>query len=121
MLVDTSRYTEGTQRYLKVVEEFLEKQYGEIKPEWIGILENLAYQYNLFQRAEKAVDETGMMIQTVRGMAINPMVKASQDASTQIQRIIKELGISPMAKGRLKNLKADEDDDTDTFLENLTK
>lgn len=121
-MIDTSSYTEGTQKYISAVEDFLSAQYGTIRKEWCGILENLAYQFNLFQLAEASVKEMGLIINTSKGLAQNPAVKISQDSSTQIQRICKELGLTPMAIGRLKNISdKDDKDDTDAFLENLMK
>ena len=48
-MIDTAKYTQSTQTYIKNVEDFLKDKYGEIKPSWIGLIDSLSFQYNLYQ------------------------------------------------------------------------
>ena len=68
-MIDTAKYTPNTQLYIKNVEAYLKEKYGEIKPSWIGLLDSLAFQYDLFQLAKVGIEENGLVTQTNRGMA----------------------------------------------------
>ena len=117
-MINTETYTENTQIYIKNVENYLKEKYGEIKPQWIGLLDSLAFQYNLYQLSKVGIEENGLVTQTNRGMAANPCIKILNDANIQVQKLVNALGISPMAESKLK---VEADDDTDDFLNELTK
>ena len=117
-MIDTAKYTPNTQLYIKNVEDFLKYKYGEIKPSWIGLLDSLAFQYNLYQLSKVGIEENGLVTQTNRGVAPNPCIKILNDANIQVQKLVNALGISPMSESKLKVETAD---DTDDFLNELTK
>lgn len=117
-MINTETYTKNTQIYIKNVEYFLKDKYGEIKPSWIGLLDSLAFQYNLYQLSKVGIQENGLVTQTNRGIAPNPCIKILNDANIQVQKLVNALGISPMAESKLKVETAD---DTDDFLTALTK
>ena len=118
-MIDTAKYTQSTQTYIKNVEDFLKDKYGgEIKPSWIGLLDSLAFQYNLYQLSKVGIQENGLVTQTNRGIAPNPCIKILNDANIQVQKLVNALGISPMAESKLKVETAD---NTDDFLTALTK
>ena len=117
-MINTEKYTSNTQLYIKNVEDFLKDKYGEIKPSWIGLLDSLAFQYDLYQLSKVGIVENGLVTQTNRGMAANPCIKILNDANIQVQKLVNALGISPMAESKLKVEAAD---DTDDFLNELTK
>ena len=118
IMIDTAKYTQSTQTYIKNVEDFLKDKYGEIKPSWIGLIDSLAFQYNLYQLSKVGIEENGLVTQTNRGIAPNPCIKILNDANIQVQKLVNALGISPMAESKLKVETAD---DTDDFLNELTK
>lgn len=117
-MINTETYTKNTQIYIKNVEDFLKDKYGEIKPSWIGLLDSLAFQYNLYQLSKVGIQENGLVTQTNRGIAPNPCIKILNDANIQVQKLVNALGISPMSESKLKIETAD---DTDDFLTALTK
>lgn len=117
-MIDTAKYTPNTQLYIKNVEAYLKEKYGEIKPSWIGLLDSLAFQYNLYQLSKVGIQENGLVTQTNRGVAPNPCIKILNDANIQVQKLVNALGISPMAESKLK---IEASDDTDDFLTALTK
>ena len=117
-MINTENYTLSTQTYIKNVEAYLKDKYGEIKPSWIGLLDCLAFQYDLYQLSKVGIVENGLVTQTNRGMAPNPCIKILNDANIQVQKLVNALGISPMAESKLKVEIAD---DTDDFLNELTK
>lgn len=117
-MINTEKYTSNTQLYIQNVEEFLKDKYGEIKPSWIGLLDSLAFQYNLYQLSKVGIEENGLVTQTNRGIAPNPCIKILNDANIQVQKLVNALGISPMSESKLKVETAD---DTDDFLNELTK
>lgn len=117
-MINTEKYTPNTQLYIKNVEDFLKDKYGEIKPSWIGLLDSLAFQYNLYQLSKVGIEENGLVTQTNRGMTANPCIKILNDANIQVQKLVNALGISPMAESKLK---IEASDDTEDFLNELTK
>ena len=117
-MINTEKYTPNTQLYIKNVEAYLKEKYGEIKPSWIGLLDSLAFQYNLYQLSKVGIEENGLVTQTNRGIAPNPCIKILNDANIQVQKLVNALAISPMAESKLKVEAAD---DTDDFLNELTK
>ena len=117
-MINTETYTKNTQIYIKNVENYLKEKYGEIKPQWIGLLDSLAFQYNLYQLSKVGIEENGLVTQTNRGMAENASIKILNDANIQVQKLVNALGISPMAESKLK---IEASDDTDDFLTALTK
>lgn len=117
-MINTDTYTKNTQIYIRNVENYLKEKYGEIKPQWIGLLDSLAFQYDLFQLAKVAVAENGLVTHTSRGLTANPSLKILNDSSIQVQKLVQSLGISPMAESKLK---IEASDDTDDFLTALTK
>ena len=117
-MIDTAKYTKNTQIYIKNVENYLKEKHGEIKPQWIGLLDSLAFQYNLYQLSKVGIEENGLVTQTNRGIAPNPCIKIFNDANIQVQKLVNALEISPMAESKLKIETAD---DTDDFLTALTK
>lgn len=116
-MVDTSNYLPATQLYIKNVEDYLLLKYGEIKPVWVGLLDSLAFQYDIFQMSKEAIRANGMVTQTSRGLCPNPSIKIMNDASIQVQKLVQSLAISPMAESKLK---MEEKDTTDEFLSALT-
>ena len=117
-MINTEKYTKNTQIYIKNVEDFLKDKYGEIKPSWIGLLDSLAFQYNLYQLSKVGIEDNGLVTQTNRGIVPNPCIKILNDANIQVQKLVNALGISPMAESKLK---IEASDDTDDFLTALTK
>ena len=83
-MVDTSNYLPATQLYIKNVEDYLLGKYGEIKPVWVGLLDSLAFQYDIFQMSKEAIRTNGMVTQTSRGLCPNPSIKIMNDASIQV-------------------------------------
>ena len=116
-MIDTSNYLPATQLYIKNVEDYLLGKYGEIKPVWVGLLDSLAFQYDIFKMSKEAIRSNGMVVQTSRGLQPNPSIKIMNDASIQVQKLVQSLAISPMAESKLK---MEEKDTTDEFLSALT-
>lgn len=116
-MIDTSNYLPATQLYIKNVEDYLLGKYGEIKPVWVGLLDSLAFEYDIFQMSKEAIRSNGMVVQTSRGLQPNPSIKIMNDASIQVQKLVQSLAISPMAESKLK---MEEKDTTDEFLSALT-
>ena len=50
-----SKYLPETQLYLQDVHSFLKSKYGEIQNQWLGQLNQLAYNYDLFLRCQDKI------------------------------------------------------------------
>lgn len=112
-----SNYSKKTQTFMDAVENYIVNKYGDIEPQWEGMLEMLALNYDMFQKCGKEIEKSGLMIENRFGNFIkNPLLKAQSDAQTQALRIIKEFGISPYGAGKIKDVESNDDNN---FIESL--
>lgn len=111
---------EKTKAYIENVKKYLLDTYGTIKPSWMGIVDQLATHYNVFQMAKIGIEEYGLLCINQKGVPTpNPSIKVMNDASIQCQKLIEQLGVSPKMEIKLKlDTKTD---DTEDFLEALKK
>lgn len=57
-----SEYREETQQFMTSVEKYLKQKYGKIESQWVGQLNMLATNYDLFILAKERVAQDGLMI-----------------------------------------------------------
>lgn len=70
---------------------------------------------NLYSRMKRELDMTGILNE--KGFK-NPLISSLKDSKALILKMVQQLGSSPWAKSKIK---ADEEDDTDDFIDGLTK
>lgn len=110
--------TQSTQQFMAAVERFLKKKYGKIEDHWLGQLDLLAANYELFQQAKDEVKKEGMLITNRFGaMEKNPLLKVIVDANIQIQKLVNQFGLSPSANGKIKQV--EDEEDTAKIISNL--
>lgn len=111
-----SDYTTATQAFMNAVESHLKAKFGTIEPQWEGLLNMLATNYELFWECKHRIKEDGLMIQNrFGGWDKNPLLKVQTDAQIQIIKLVNEFGISPRSIAKLNVQNNDEDD----FIERL--
>lgn len=91
----------------------LEKKYGEISSDWetqLVLLENDMIMYN---RTVDTIENTPMT--DVQGRR-NMLIVVNRDLANQINKVLGDLGATPLASGRLKLM---EKDTTGDFVDNL--
>lgn len=114
-----SEYQEVTQRYLFSIEQYLKAKFGTIQSQWESLLDILAQQFDLYILSKEAIKANGIIIDAGRaGTKANPAIKVSNDAIIQIEKIFSELGLSPKAELKLRELSANDEGESD-FLKKL--
>ncbi len=115
-----SEYREETQQFMMAVEKYLKQKYGKIESQWVGQLNMLATNYDLFILAKERVKQDGLMITNRFGaLEKHPMLKQITDTNHQIIKMVQEFGLSPNAKGKIKQPKDNKDEETDLIAELL--
>ncbi len=115
-----SEYREETQQFMTSVEKYLKQKYGKIESQWVGQLNMLATNYDLFILAKERVAQDGLMIPNRFGtLEKHPMLKQITDTNHQIIKMVQEFGLSPNAKGKIKQTKDSKDEDNDLIAELL--
>lgn len=113
-----SEYTEATQAFMKAVEGHLKAKFGDIEPQWEGLLGMLATNYELFWDCKQKIKEDGLMVRNrFNSWEKNPLLKVQTDAQIQLVKLVNEFGLSPRS---IKSLNL-QDNNEDEFLEELVK
>ena len=111
-----TNYSETTQDFMSAVEKFIKAKYGKIEKHWMGQLDLLAANYELFFLANEEIKKDGMMIQNrFGGFDKHPLLRQITDSNIQVIKLIHEFGLSPSAIGKIKT----EDTDDKDYLDNL--
>ena len=115
----TNRYADfskETQSFMAAVEKHLIDKVGGIEPQWEGILNMLATQFDLFFECKKRIKEDGILVPDSKQIwKTHPLVKVQNDAQIQIVKLVTEFGLSPRS---LKNIPLENNDDNN-FLAGL--
>ena len=113
-----TEFSKNTQTFMTAVEKHLINKFGEIEPQWEGLLSMLATQYEIFFKCKNIIAKEGLMVENRFGaIDKHPLLKTLTDAQIQIVKLVAEFVISPKA---LRYLPAN-DNNEDEFLENLVK
>lgn len=105
----------STENYINKVKAQLKATYGKIPEDWDLLIEMLEDELNLYSRMKRELDMTGILNE--KGFK-NPLISSLKDSKALILKMVQQLGSSPWAKSKIK---ADEEDDTDDFIDGLTK
>ena len=105
----------STENYINKVKAQLKATYGKIPEDWDLLIEMLEDELNLYSRMKKELDKTGIINE--KGFK-NPLISSLKDSKALILKMVQQLGSSPWAKSKIK---ADEEDNTDDFIDGLTK
>jgi len=109
-----SNYTADTQARMSEIEDSIVERYGNVPPKFNAALFLLADNLDLLAECRKSLADDGLFVEGHR----NPLVVSVGNLTASIQASLKSLGCTPYAEGLLKT---DEGEDTDEFINNLTK
>lgn len=96
------------------IEDSIVERYGSVPPKFNAALFLLADNLDLLAECRKSIQREGLFINGSR----NPLVVSVGNLSSAISASLKSLGCTPYAEGLLKS---DEAEDTEDFINNLTK
>lgn len=98
----------GISKYIKDVEKYLEKKFGEKNPTWRLTLRLLADDLLIYDEVKKQVDERGVTYRSNGLVKVNPAVNLMKDYHQRIEALIRELGIGPYSQTKLKTPQSDD-------------
>lgn len=114
--MDYENNTEQTRKQMADVERYLTDRFGSISPEWGITLTMLADNLDLLEQCKADVRNNGIYDPAIGKK--NPLLATIKDLQNSIMAQAKHLGITPWAA---QNIHADETDDANDFVDNLTK
>lgn len=100
---------------IKAIKDYLELTYGEVKQQWLGLIQMLADNLALIENVKKSIKENGVYDNSTSKK--NPLLSTLKDLQATNLKIYKELGVTPWAASKIKLA---EEDDTEDFVDNLT-
>ena len=103
-------------KYRDSIEKYLKDTYGEVKDEWIAILDLLADNFELYDSCKKEVKKYGLYDPNTGKR--NPLLMTMKDTQSMILKEVQQLGLSPYAASKIRTIA---EDDSDDFIENLTE
>ena len=104
----------SNKKYLESVKHYLVQTYGEVRPEWMAVIQMLAYNLELLDACTKSVQENG--IYDKNSGKKNPLLSTIKDLQATILKQVQHLGLSPYAVSKIRLA---ESDDTDDFINSL--
>lgn len=112
-------YLAETQIYMQDVHHFLSGKYSKIEPQWLGQLNQLAYNYNLFLQCQDKIANDGLMIKDRFGTLVkHPLLKVQNDAQIQTAKISQYFGLNVYSDSRIQKPGNDDAEDLINALTN---
>lgn len=97
------------------VKDYLKATYGEIKPEWAILLNQLQDHLTIYYKVKDELIDAPML--TEKGNK-NPLLTVIKDETSIINSLVQKLGISPWDSSKIKQTP---EDDSDEYMDSLTK
>ena len=116
--MEYNKYSNTTQKYMKIVEKFLRKKYGKVQPEWNEQLHMLANNINIYEQCENDIIERGLTVVAKNGAPVrNPSVQLMLDIQKQIIKLVSEFGLSPKAVASISEPTEDNNDLSELMMD----
>ena len=100
--------TKQTKEYMNTIEQYLVNKYGCVSPEWSGIMQLLADNFDLYTECRQSIRENGIFDSNTGKK--NPLLATIKDLQATIIKEIQHLGISPYAASKIGSLAQEGDD-----------
>lgn len=113
---------QSVQDYMMSAYKYLESEYGNIKPEWRGILGLLAESLEMFYQCKDQIKKDGLLILDRYGNPNkHPLLMIQNSYQIQILKCTKELGLSPLASSKIADKPEKEQElSAEDFITKLT-
>lgn len=109
-----NRVIEPMQRLYSIVQD----RYT-LSDEYILTLDMIANNYNLYYQAKDIIDKDGLITDDKRGSEkAHPLLTPMQHAQDKILQLIKQYGLTPMSKSRIK--RNDDENAVQELINSLT-
>ncbi|WP_042367547.1 phage terminase small subunit P27 family [Bacteroides neonati] len=102
----------GAKRYMEGVLAGLEDT-GILETVDTAALDILARNYSMFIKASSQLELEGMTITNQQGnLVAHPAIKISKDAQTQALKVMKEFGLTALARKKLPKMEKEKEEDS---------
>lgn len=109
--------SDETQLFMSNTISFLIRKFGTFYDEWMGSLQMLAQNYDIWLLTANQIREEGLLITNRFDQeVINPLIDINLKFQKQIQNLMSQFGLTAYSQGKLKN---SEDEDTNILEELL--
>lgn len=102
-------------KFIENVRNALSEKYGEVKPEWEGVLMCLKDCILRYIQVKESINANGIY-NTTTGRK-NPLLTTEKDNISTILKLCQKLGVSPWDASKIKLA---DDEDADDYIEDLT-
>ena len=121
ILASFVNYDERTQDMLSYIVSQLSKQDKDINEYGLVVLQMIAIQFEIFFKAKDALGDDIVNVVNLGDRVLHqpkPQLDALQKADTKISKLLKDLGLSPLEKAKIKKLNKSDDDESGKELLN---
>lgn len=99
------KYPAEVREYMSNVYSSLEKEYGEVMPEWRVSLDMIAYNYYIIVKCREDIEANGFISRDPQGRSKkNDSISTLNSAQNYILKYLSQFGLSLASKGRLKEI-----------------
>jgi len=115
--MDYSNYDKRVKTYMSKLEKTLKSTHGEITQDTEVNLDLLAANLNIYFKIVDEISEKGVMVSGRDKLMVKQPLLASLNSQNQtIIKLINTLGLTPMAKYKMKNLVSEEEDFEESLI-----
>lgn len=114
---------QSVQEYMYNAFKYLESEYGEVKQEWKAALSLLSESLEMYYQCKDQIKKDGLLIQDRYGNPNkHPLLQIQTAYQIQILKVVKELGLSPLASSKIADKPEKEDTmSAEGFITKLTQ
>ncbi|MBF1400179.1 P27 family phage terminase small subunit [Prevotella histicola] len=114
---------QSVQEYMYNAFKYLESEYGEVKAEWKAALSLLSESLEMYYQCKDQIKKDGLLIQDRYGNPNkHPLLQIQTAYQIQILKVVKELGLSPLASSKIADKPEKEDTmSAEDFITKLTQ
>lgn len=93
---------QSVQEYMYNAFKYLESEYGEVKQEWKAALSLLSESLEMYYQCKDQIKKDGLLINDRYGKPNkHPLLQIQTAYQIQILKVVKELGLSPLASSKI--------------------
>jgi P27 family predicted phage terminase small subunit len=113
---------ESVQEYMYNAYKYLESKYGVVKAEWKAALSLLSESLDMFYQCKERIKKDGLLINDRYGNPNkHPLLQIQTAYQIQILKVVKELGLSPLASSKIADKPEKEQElSAEDFITKLT-
>ena len=91
----------NTETQLNYIIAYLTEKYGEVKPQWWGIIQQIGDNLTMIDECKQSIKENG--IYNPKNGKKNPLLSTIKDLQGQILKAYQQLGVTPWSASKIKD------------------